>query len=140
MTKFLVLYRSTMSAKEIMAKVTPAQGKASMDASMAWSKKAGKAIVDMGAPLGDSALIKGKVGQGYVGGYSLVQAASVDAAKKMFDGHPHLAAPRTSIELLEILARPGLYLAPLGSQVQPRATSHHRVRRTIHNVLRPLGT
>lgn len=108
MKKFLILYRSTMSNKEQMMKVTPEQRKPIMDAWASWAKKAGTALVDMGAPVGDSTLIKGTAGQGHVGGYSIVQAESLDAAKRMFEGHPHFGAPGASIELLELMSMPGM--------------------------------
>jgi hypothetical protein len=54
MKKFLVLYRAPMAAFEQMQKATPEQQKAGMEAWITWSKKAGSAIVDMGAPLGKS--------------------------------------------------------------------------------------
>ena len=76
-----------------MKKATPEQMKASMDAWKVWVQKHGPALVDMGAPLGDSALIKGKPGQGHIDGYSMVQAESLDTVKRMFEAHPHLGAP-----------------------------------------------
>lgn len=36
-------------------------------------------------------------------GYSIVQAASYDDAVKLFDGHPYLEFPGSSIELMECL-------------------------------------
>jgi len=108
MKKFLVLYRSSASNKEQMANTTPGQRKAMMDAWGVWMKKAGPALLDVGAPIGDSTQLKGTPAPGHVGGYSMVQAESVDTAKKLFDGHPHFAAPNASIELLEILAMPGM--------------------------------
>ncbi|MEI9949977.1 MAG: YciI family protein [Pseudomonadota bacterium] len=107
MKKFLVLYRSTISATERMSKSTPEQGKAVMDAWMGWAQRSAAALVEMGAPLGDSTLLKGSATAGYIGGFSIVQAESVDAAKKIFDGHPHFEAPGNSIELLELLSMPG---------------------------------
>jgi hypothetical protein len=50
-TKFLVLYRSPVSAREQMASATPEQAQAGMEAWQAWGEKAGAAIVDFGAPL-----------------------------------------------------------------------------------------
>ncbi len=108
MKKFLVLYRSTMSLKGQMMKMTPAQMKASMDAWVGWAKKSGAALVDMGAPIGDSALLKGTAGQGHIGAYSIVQAESLDTAKRMFEAHPHFDAPGASIEILELLSKPGM--------------------------------
>jgi hypothetical protein len=101
--KFLVLYRSPVSAKQQMSKATPEQGKAVMDAWMGWAKKTASALVDMGAPIGDTTLLKGTAVPGYIGGYSIVQADSLDSAKHLFDGHPHFETPGASIELLELL-------------------------------------
>ena len=108
MKKFLVLYRSTVSTKDQMSKGTPEQAKAGMDAWMGWAKRTGAALVDLGAPLGDSTLLRGTAGPGYIGGYSIVQADSPEAAKRLFDGHPHFEAPAGSIELLELLSIPGM--------------------------------
>jgi hypothetical protein len=108
MKKFLVLYHTPVSAREQMANATPEQAKAGMDAWMAWSSRSGSAIVDLGAPVAAAANIGGSSGAGDVGGYSIVQAASVEAAKKLFDGHPHLMFPGASIEVLEFLPMPGM--------------------------------
>jgi hypothetical protein len=108
MAKFLVLYRSSMSNREQMMKVTPEQRKPIMDAWASWARKAGAALIDMGAPLGDVTRIQGTAGQGHIGGYSFVQAESLDAAKGLFVGHPHLGAPGASIELLELMSMPGM--------------------------------
>ncbi len=106
MEKFLVLYRSSKSAEEQMRGATPEQAKAGMDAWMAWGKKHGGSIVDMGAPLGSSTFVAGKAVQDHVGGFSLVQAESLDAAKKIFEAHPHTQAPGASIEILKFLSMP----------------------------------
>ncbi|MES1205096.1 MAG: hypothetical protein ABUS79_04090 [Pseudomonadota bacterium] len=108
MKRFLVLYRSPVSAKEQMSKATPEQAKAGMDAWAGWAQRSGSALVEMGAPLGDSAVLKGAAGQGHIGGYSIVQAETLDGAKRLFEGHPHFQAPSASIELLELLAMPGM--------------------------------
>ena len=54
MKKFLILYKSSASAMEQMAKSTPEQAKAGMEMWMAWAGKAGPAIVDLGAPVGNA--------------------------------------------------------------------------------------
>ena len=108
MKKFLVLYRSTMSNKEQMMSVAPEQRKAIMDAWAGWVRTAGTALVDMGAPFGDSSLIRATTGQDNIGGYSMIQAESLDAAKRMFEAHPHFGAPGASIELLELMSMPGM--------------------------------
>jgi hypothetical protein len=107
MKKFLVLYRSTVSAMDQMASTTPEQRKAEMEKWMAWGASASTALVEWGAPLGDSAVLRGSKGPGFVGGYSIVQADSLDSAKRLFDAHPHFGAPGASIELLEIMSMPG---------------------------------
>ena len=106
MKKFVVLYQGSIPAEEFMAKATPEQAKAGMDAWMAWANKAGSAIVDLGAPLGRGASVApNAVGRGTtkVGGYSILQAASIDAVNKLLEGHPHFMAPGASIEVLECL-------------------------------------
>ncbi len=40
--------------------------------------------------------------------WRVVQAETSDAAKALFDGHPHLMMPGASIEILEVLAMPGM--------------------------------
>ncbi len=109
MAKFMVLYRSSTSAREQMANATPEQMKAGMDAWMTWAGKAGEAIVDLGAPLAPA----GHVGAGSpaaadLSGYSILQAHSARAVEAILDGHPHLDMPGSSIEVLELLAMPGM--------------------------------
>jgi hypothetical protein len=109
MAKFMILYRSSTTAREQMANATPEQMKAGMDAWMAWAGKAGEAVVDLGAPLGSS----GHVGAGAsaaadLSGYSVLQADSAQAVEAVLDGHPHLEMPGSSIEVLEILSMPGM--------------------------------
>jgi hypothetical protein len=99
MKKFLVLYRSSVSAADQMAAATPEQAEAGMDAWMDWSERNRDAIVELGSPLG---------GDSDVSGYSIVQAESRDAAAELFEDHPHLRMPAdSSIELLEFLPLPG---------------------------------
>lgn len=108
MKKFLVLYRSPRSAREQMAGATPEQAKAGMEMWMAWGQRAAGAIADMGAPCDAAFTVGGAAPAGHIGGYSLLQGESVDAVKKALDGHPHLAMPGNSIEVLELLAMPGM--------------------------------
>ena len=51
MAKFMVLYRSPVSAEEQMARPTPEQAQAGMDAWNAWGAKAGDSLVDFGTPV-----------------------------------------------------------------------------------------
>jgi len=109
MKKFLVLYRAPVSAREQMANATPEQAKAGMDAWMAWAGKAAKAIVDLGAPLGDTTAVGGtETTGGKLGGYSILQGESVEQIRAVLDGHPHLMMPGASIEVIETLPIPGM--------------------------------
>lgn len=109
MKKFLVLYRAPVSAIQQMTQATPEQAKAGMDAWMGWTEKVGAAIVDMGAPLGNPAYVgPAQLGSRHVGGYGIVQAESMDAAKRLFDDHPHLRMSGASIEVMECLSMPGM--------------------------------
>ena len=108
MTQYLVLYRSSTSPADQMAKTTPEQAQAGMDAWMQWASKAGKAIVDLGSPLSSVATV-GKADPGqHIGGFSVLQADSKEALTALLDGHPHFHAPGdNSIEVLEYLPIPG---------------------------------
>ena len=64
-----------------------------MDAFMAWVKSTGDAMVDPGAPLGQSTTVtsSGESGEppaGRVAGYTLVEAANLDAAVGLARSHP----------------------------------------------------
>jgi hypothetical protein len=107
MKKFIVLYHSSSTARDQMSKATPEQAKAGMDAWKSWAGKAASAIVDFGAPLGAA----GNVPAGNpssVAGYSILQAESGKKITALLDGHPHLAMPGNTIEVLETLQLPGM--------------------------------
>jgi len=101
-TKFLVLYKSDLSAAEQMANSTPEQQAAGMQAWMAWAGRAGDAIVDLGSPL--SAV---GAGDSEIGGFSILQADSAEALQSVLEGHPHTAQGGT-IDVLEFLPMPGM--------------------------------
>ncbi len=105
MTKYLVLYRSKMTAAEQMAQGTPEQAQAGMDAWMTWAERARDAVIDLGTPL--SVVEAGGDAGDPIGGYSILQADSHDALAKVLEGHPHLSMGGT-VELLEILTMPGM--------------------------------
>lgn len=110
MTKYLLLYRATTSAADQMANADPEQAQAGMDAWMSWAGKAGAAITDLGSPTQPVATIPdgGAAGSGFVGGYSLMEAGSLDELKGLLEGHPHLMMDGASIEVLELLPVPGM--------------------------------
>jgi hypothetical protein len=98
-SKFLVLYRSPVSAREQMANATPEQAQAGMQAWQAWAVKAGSAIVDLGAPLD---------GDGDVTGFSILQADSRALLDELLADHPHRHMPGAEIDVLEFMALPGM--------------------------------
>ncbi len=103
MTNSLVLYRSTAAPGEQMAG-TPEEMQASMAAWMAWGAAAGEHLVDFGSPTmptGDT----DPGPSGWVGGYSILQAADLTALDAVLKEHPHRA--EGTIEVLEILPMPG---------------------------------
>jgi hypothetical protein len=107
MKKFLVLYLSSVSAREQMAKSAPA----GMDAWMTWAKKASGALVDMGAPLGDGRKVTtgaSSSSDSQVAGFSILQAESAKAVEEILKGHPHFHAPGSAIEVHEFLPIPGM--------------------------------
>ena len=108
MAKYLVLYRSKVSAAEQMEGASPEDAQAGMEAWMQWAGKVGDAMVDMGSPLQTVATVGGSDDSAYIGGFSILEADSTEAAKALVDGHPHLMSPGDpSIEVLEFLPLPG---------------------------------
>ena len=113
MKKFMVLYMAHGAEFEAMMKnATPEQRKQGMDAWMKWMSANQASMVDGGAPLGKTKRVDAKgafdARNDALGGYSIVQAESADAATKMFNAdHPHLRMPGAWIEIVEIMPMPG---------------------------------
>ena len=113
MKKFVVLYMASGSEFEkMMRNSTPEQQKKGMDAWMKWMNANKASIVEGGAPLGKTKRVDSNGAsntKNEIGGYSVVQAESHDAATKIFgDNHPHLQMPGASIEIIEIMPLPGM--------------------------------
>ena len=105
MKKFMILYMAPVSA-EAQMNVSPEEMKKGMEPWVAWQKKCGKAIVDMGAPLGMGECVDKKgssKSKSQVTGYTIVQAKDLAAAKAMVADHPHFMLPKASIEVLEVM-------------------------------------
>ena len=106
MKKFMALYMAPASVIAEMMKMTPDQGKAEMDAWVAWDGKHKAAIVDLGAPLGRTKRVSSSgVSDAHneVTGYSIVEAESPEAAAKIFADHPHLKMKGTYIDVLDLV-------------------------------------
>ena len=109
MKKFLAIYYAPAEAMQQMANATEAQKQEGMKPWLQWKEKFNANIEDIGAPAlpAQSITPNGTWGGSHkdVTGYSIVKAESAEAAKKLFEGHPHLAwAPGCSIEFSELAA------------------------------------
>ena len=113
MKKYFVLYMAPMAEfQKLMAASTPEQSKGGMDAWMKWSQAHKGDIVDMGAPVGKTKRVSTAGAtdtKNEIGGYSIVQAESHDAATKLFTlDHPHFWIPGAWVEVMEIMEMPGM--------------------------------
>jgi hypothetical protein len=111
MAKFMALYLAPAASIAELMKSTPAEMKAMTDAWNAWSKAAGKSLADMGAPLGKTKTVSSagaKDSKNEVTGFSVVEAASHEAATKLFAGHPHLKIKGATIDVMEYVSLPGM--------------------------------
>jgi hypothetical protein len=103
-SKFMILYRGQASAREQMANATPEQVQAGVEAWRAWATKIGYALSDLGAPLAHTTHVgPGAASTDGVAGYSILEAGSADEVETLLNGHPHLAMPGSSIEVLEVI-------------------------------------
>ena len=108
MARFMMVYKgeatdmSDMSEEEAGA-VTAKWG--------AWMEKVGPALTDIGTPFGAATSI---VDDGTSGnalsltGYSILEAADLDAAKALADGHPYLSEGKGdyAVDLFELMPVP----------------------------------
>jgi hypothetical protein len=109
MRKFLVLYLAPVSVLEEWKKTDPEKRKAA-EAKMQgewrrWMSDHAKALADKGAGVGKT---KRVTAQGTsdtrneIMLYAIAEAESHEAATKLFEGHPHLQIPQSSIEIMEV--------------------------------------
>jgi hypothetical protein len=104
MSKFMLIYRVPQSVMEQMATSTPEQREASGAAWRVWASRVEYALTDLGAPLAHTSHVgSGSAGTDGVCGYSILEAGSADEVGTILEGHPHLAMPGGSIEVLEVI-------------------------------------
>src|SRR5215510_1073367 len=114
MKKFMVLYMASgADFEKAMKGSTPEQQKKGMDAWMKWMEKNKKSIVEGGAPLGKTKRVDATGASNTkngVGGYSIVQAQSHDAAaKRVGKAHADVQMrPGGWIEIVEIMPMPDM--------------------------------
>ena len=94
MTTYLLLYRSPVSARQQMADATPEQAQAGMDAWMAWAGTAGSAITDLGSPLALADTVGATSSDDTIGGYSIMEAGSVEELRGLLEATPAPPARR----------------------------------------------
>jgi hypothetical protein len=105
MSKYLYLYRGPATPMEDF---TPEQSEEQMRAWGEWMGRVGSALLDGGAPFGARTAV-GDDGTspapGDLNGYTIVEAASLDAARGLLDGHPFLSEGkgRFSVEVFELV-------------------------------------
>lgn len=100
-----------MSAEQQMKNANPEDGKKMMEVWMKWFEKAGSAVVDGGMPTQKVATAGDTIGksEGFIGGYSIMQAENVEEVKDLVKDHPHLMMPGgASIDIFELLQMPGM--------------------------------
>lgn len=113
MKKFVVIYHAPPSLMEQTANTPQEEKEKSMQAWMEWAKKCGDKLVDLGQPLGNGQALKaggnGQPSKHDVAGYSVLQAESMEEAKKLLQDHPHLQWDGScSIEVHEAMPIPGM--------------------------------
>jgi len=111
MKKFLVLYRMDMAEmQKMMATASPEERKKGMAEWEAWMKKKATNFVDRGGPAGKTKQVAASGitdTRNDIGGYSIVQADSYDAAAALFADSPHLDMPGSKVEVMEITSMQG---------------------------------
>ena len=112
MKKFMAVYMMPVAmAQKMMATSTPEQMKAGMDEWTKWANANKKSIVDLGMPLGKTKRVTGAGVQDAtndMSGYSIVEGESAEAVAMMFKNHPHLKMDGATVEVVEMVAIPGM--------------------------------
>ena len=105
MKKFLVLYRMDMAAMKKMMEETSAEDRRKgMEEWGVWMKKNMANFADGGAPLGKNTQVSSsgaKEMRNDIGGYSILQAESAEAAAKILADNPHFKMPGAVVDVME---------------------------------------
>jgi hypothetical protein len=111
MAKFMVIYNSSSPASEVMANATPEQMQASMAEWIKWRDEASKSVkVEFGLPLQAVSQVEPDGlhnSPSQVSGYSIIEGDK-DMVLELLRSHPQLKRPGATIDVLEMLAMPGL--------------------------------
>ena len=111
MAKFMVLFKGTASASDLMNNATPEQMQTSMNAWMMWKENLDKSIVfEWGLPLQTLSEVTPtgvQVGHSPVSGYAIMEGER-DTITEVLKSHPHLQRDGASIDVLEMISMPGM--------------------------------
>jgi hypothetical protein len=108
MPKFMMIYKGQATD---MADMTQEQGAEVMAKWMTWMEKVGSGLADVGTPFGPGTSVVDDGSSGTplsLTGYSIVEAADLNAAAALADGHPYLSEGlgNFAIELFELMPVP----------------------------------
>lgn len=108
MAKFILLYRGNATPPDQM---TEEQRSETMAQWGTWMEKNGQGLVDVGAPFGARTSIGGDAAEqepANLNGYTIVEAADLDAAKAFCDGHPflHGTGAEFAVDVFELVDVP----------------------------------
>ena len=108
MKKFFVLYKAPIEEfQKAMKMWTGAEREVSMKEWQDWMTTHKADLVDPGMPVGKTKQVTAAGVtdiKNDIGGYSVIQAESHDAAAKLLTDNPHFKIPRASIEVMEIMS------------------------------------
>jgi hypothetical protein len=110
MSKFMLLYNGPATPPDMMDEAK--RNKIMMDWKT-WMESVGPAMLEMGSPMGNgrSVVDDGSAGQPLeISGYSIVEAANIDEAVKLVNGHPFLVdkTGKFSVEVFELFPSPSM--------------------------------
>ena len=111
MKTFIVIYHAPGELMKQNELASPEEMKKGMEPWMVWAEKCGEQLLDMGNPLMGGIKLNhdgsNVPSDKDVVGYSILKAASMDEAKSLMDGHPHLNwAEGCEIEVHETMPLP----------------------------------
>lgn len=107
----MILHNATEPAKEFMAKFTPEQRKAGLEAWIAWKNEAEKTVkFEFGLPLQAVGRVSNEGvedSDNKASGYSMIEADSKEAVIEVLRNHPHLQREGANLDILELIPMSG---------------------------------
>lgn len=108
MKKFLVIYRMDMEVmKKMMETSTPEDRQKDMQGWKDWMSTNAAHFADMGAAIGKNTCLSAAGAEDKsndIGGYSIVQAESKEAAIEILKTNPHFSMPGATIDIAETMS------------------------------------